>query len=58
MKNFFTVFGFSGTRNPGGGGGGGIGMLNVSELVEVTFFRWSASASRLLDNLVHINVIS
>ena len=44
----FTVCDFSGTRNPGGGGGGGNGMLDMSELVEVTFLRRSASASRLL----------
>ena len=47
MKHF-TVCDFSGTRNPGGGGGGGNGMLDMSELVEVTFLRRSASASRLL----------
>ena len=45
----FTVLGLSGTRNPGGGGGGANGMLDKSELVEVTFLRRSAStASRLL----------
>ena len=47
MKHF-TVCDFSGIRNPGGGGGGGNGMLDMSELVEVTFLRRSASASRLL----------
>ena len=46
MKHF-TVCDFSGTRNPGGGGGGGNGMFDMSELVEVTFLRRSASASRL-----------